>query len=100
TVREHFSFVYSLGHRNAHCRCVRAAASQISKNSAIASDAESRGATHRKARCPTMKKPLQPAVLERRLVCDGAMGTQLMLAALEQGNCGEMWNVTHPERVL
>jgi 5-methyltetrahydrofolate--homocysteine methyltransferase len=47
-----------------------------------------------------MKKPLQEAVLERRLVCDGAMGTQLMLAGLEQGNCGEMWNVTHPERVL
>ena len=47
-----------------------------------------------------MKKPLQEAVLERRLVCDGAMGTQLMLAGLEQGNCGEMWNITHPERVL
>jgi 5-methyltetrahydrofolate--homocysteine methyltransferase len=47
-----------------------------------------------------MKKLLQEAVLERRLVCDGAMGTQLMLAGLEQGNCGEMWNVTHPERVL
>jgi len=47
-----------------------------------------------------MKKPLCEAVLERRLVCDGAMGTQLMLAGLEQGNCGEMWNVTHPERVL
>jgi 5-methyltetrahydrofolate--homocysteine methyltransferase len=47
-----------------------------------------------------MKKPLREAVLERRLVCDGAMGTQLMLAGLEQGNCGEMWNVTHPERVL
>jgi 5-methyltetrahydrofolate--homocysteine methyltransferase len=47
-----------------------------------------------------MKKPLQEAVLERRFVCDGAMGTQLMLAGLEQGNCGEMWNVTHPERVL
>jgi 5-methyltetrahydrofolate--homocysteine methyltransferase len=47
-----------------------------------------------------MNKPLREAVLERRLVCDGAMGTQLMLAGLEQGNCGEMWNVTHPERVL
>jgi 5-methyltetrahydrofolate--homocysteine methyltransferase len=47
-----------------------------------------------------MKKPFQEAVLERRLVCDGAMGTQLMLAGLEQGNCGEMWNVTHPDRVL
>jgi 5-methyltetrahydrofolate--homocysteine methyltransferase len=47
-----------------------------------------------------MKKRLREDVLERRLVCDGAMGTQLMLAGLEQGNCGEMWNVTHPERVL
>lgn len=28
------------------------------------------------------------------------MGTQLMLAGLEQGNCGEEWNVAHPERVL
>src|SRR3954465_13010595 len=47
-----------------------------------------------------MKKALREAVLERRLVCDGAMGTQLMLAGLEQGNCGEMWNLIHPERVL
>lgn len=36
----------------------------------------------------------------RRLVGDGAMGTQLMLAGLEQGSCGEAWNLTHPERVL
>ena len=28
------------------------------------------------------------------------MGTQLMLAGLEQGNCGEAWNLAHPERVL
>ena len=48
----------------------------------------------------TMKKLLQEAILERPLLCDGAMGTQLMLAGLEQGNCGEAWNLTHPERVL
>lgn len=36
----------------------------------------------------------------RQLVGDGAMGTQLMLAGLEQGSCGEAWNLTHPERVL
>ena len=36
----------------------------------------------------------------RPLLGDGAMGTQLMLAGLEQGNCGEAWNLTHPERVL
>ena len=28
------------------------------------------------------------------------MGTQLMLAGLEQGGCGEAWNLTRPERVL
>jgi 5-methyltetrahydrofolate--homocysteine methyltransferase len=28
------------------------------------------------------------------------MGTQLMIAGLEQGNCGEAWNLTQPERVL
>jgi len=46
------------------------------------------------------KKPLQEMVRERRLVGDGAMGTQLMLSGLEQGSCGEAWNLTHPERVL
>jgi 5-methyltetrahydrofolate--homocysteine methyltransferase len=28
------------------------------------------------------------------------MGTQLMFAGLEQGNCGELWNLTQPEKVL
>lgn len=46
----------------------------------------------------------QPTLLEaiasRRLVCDGGMGTQLMLAGLEQGASGEAWNLSHPERVL
>jgi 5-methyltetrahydrofolate--homocysteine methyltransferase len=46
------------------------------------------------------KKLLQDAIRERPLLGDGAMGTQLMLAGLEQGNCGEAWNLTHPERVL
>jgi 5-methyltetrahydrofolate--homocysteine methyltransferase len=46
------------------------------------------------------KKLLHEVVRERRLVGDGAMGTQLMLAGLEQGSCGEAWNLTHPDRVL
>jgi len=46
-------------------------------------------------------KPLLHEMAKRRpLLADGAMGTQLMLAGLEQGNCGEEWNLTHPERVL
>ena len=47
-----------------------------------------------------MRKLLHEAILERPLLGDGAMGTQLMIAGLEQGNCGEAWNLTHPERVL
>src|SRR3954470_22126083 len=47
-----------------------------------------------------MRKPLLEALAERPLIGDGAMGTQLMLAGLEQGNCGEAWNLTHPEKVL
>lgn len=47
-----------------------------------------------------MKKTLQQAIQERPLLGDGAMGTQLMFAGLEQGGCGEAWNLTHPERVL
>src|SRR3974390_567740 len=47
-----------------------------------------------------MAIPIKAALEKRRLVCDGAMGTQLMLAGLEQGSCGEMWNLSHPERVL
>ena len=39
-------------------------------------------------------------IRERTLLGDGAMGTQLMIAGLVQGNCGEEWNLTHPERVL
>ncbi len=47
-----------------------------------------------------MKKRLQDAARERPILGDGAMGTQLMLAGLEQGSCGEAWNLDHPERVL
>jgi 5-methyltetrahydrofolate--homocysteine methyltransferase len=47
-----------------------------------------------------MKERLQDMIRSRPLLGDGAMGTQLVLAGLEQGNCGEAWNLTHPERVL
>jgi 5-methyltetrahydrofolate--homocysteine methyltransferase len=47
-----------------------------------------------------MRKSLLEAIKERPLLGDGAMGTQLMLAGLVQGNCGEEWNLTHPEKVL
>ncbi|HUZ06167.1 MAG TPA: homocysteine S-methyltransferase family protein [Candidatus Paceibacterota bacterium] len=47
-----------------------------------------------------MNQSLLETLRERRLVCDGAMGTQLMLAGLANGDCGEAWNLAHPERVL
>ncbi|HEV2134887.1 MAG TPA: homocysteine S-methyltransferase family protein [Terracidiphilus sp.] len=48
----------------------------------------------------TTKKLLQEAALVHPMLGDGAMGTQLMLAGLAQGNCGEEWNLSHPEKVL
>lgn len=48
----------------------------------------------------TRNRRLQDAARARPLLGDGAMGTQLMLAGLEQGNCGEEWNLTQPARVL
>jgi 5-methyltetrahydrofolate--homocysteine methyltransferase len=47
-----------------------------------------------------VKKPLLEAMKDRPLLADGAMGTQLMHAGLEQGACGEAWNLTQPEKVL
>jgi 5-methyltetrahydrofolate--homocysteine methyltransferase len=47
-----------------------------------------------------VKTRLLDALAKRPLLGDGAMGTQLMMAGLAQGNCGEAWNLTHPERVL
>jgi 5-methyltetrahydrofolate--homocysteine methyltransferase len=47
-----------------------------------------------------VRQRLLDAIREHPLLCDGAMGTQLMVAGLEQGNCGEAWNLIHPERVL
>lgn len=47
-----------------------------------------------------MNSPLLETLSARRLVCDGAMGTQLMLAGLESGACGELWNCASASRVL
>jgi 5-methyltetrahydrofolate--homocysteine methyltransferase len=46
------------------------------------------------------KTRILDALADHPLLGDGAMGTQLMIAGLEQGNCGEAWNLTHPEKVL
>jgi 5-methyltetrahydrofolate--homocysteine methyltransferase len=47
-----------------------------------------------------MSNRLLEELKKRTLLGDGAMGTQLQLAGLEPGGCGEAWNLSHPERVL
>ena len=47
-----------------------------------------------------MRTALLEAIKTRPLLGDGAMGTQLMLAGLEQGGCGEQWNLSNPDKVL
>jgi 5-methyltetrahydrofolate--homocysteine methyltransferase len=48
-----------------------------------------------------VSRPALLAALEQRvLLGDGAMGTQLQLAGLPSGGCGEAWNLDQPERVL
>ena len=39
------------------------------------------------------------AIAHGPLRADGAMGTQLQLAGLEPGDCGDVWNLDHPARV-
>jgi methionine synthase I (cobalamin-dependent) len=46
------------------------------------------------------KEPLLEAIRKRRLFGDDPMGTELMLAGLEQGGCGEAWNLTQPDGML
>lgn len=38
-------------------------------------------------------------LIKRPLVCDGAMGTQLLARGLCGGECGMLWNVEQPEKV-
>ncbi len=47
-----------------------------------------------------MASRLMDAISKRVLLGDGAMGTQLQLAGLLLGGCGEIWNTKYPERVL
>src|SRR5215831_3117334 len=35
----------------------------------------------------------------RVLLMDGAMGTELQRAGIGEGECYELWNLTHPEKV-
>lgn len=46
-----------------------------------------------------LRSKLMEALEARVLLGDGAMGTQLQLAGLEPGGCGEAWNLAQPDRV-
>jgi 5-methyltetrahydrofolate--homocysteine methyltransferase len=43
---------------------------------------------------------LQALNANKVLLMDGAMGTQLQRAGIQQGECFELWNLTHPNSVL
>lgn len=45
------------------------------------------------------REDLLEALGKRPLVCDGAMGTQLIARGLAPGTCGEKWNIDRPEDV-
>jgi 5-methyltetrahydrofolate--homocysteine methyltransferase len=45
------------------------------------------------------KAELLAELKKRSLLCDGAMGTQLMARGLPAGACGEQWNVEEPDAV-
>jgi 5-methyltetrahydrofolate--homocysteine methyltransferase len=46
-----------------------------------------------------MSRFLEALRSSRVLLMDGATGTELQRAGLQPGECGELWNLTHPERV-
>ncbi len=46
-----------------------------------------------------MREPLLETLKKRVLLGDGGMGTQLQEAGLKTGQCGELWNVEHPDWV-
>jgi len=49
---------------------------------------------------PHRNEDFLAALKSRTLLGDGAMGTQLQLAGLEPGGCGEAWNLEQPAKVL
>ncbi|MDK1024144.1 MAG: homocysteine S-methyltransferase family protein [Gammaproteobacteria bacterium] len=46
-----------------------------------------------------MQRLLLDVIKKRTLLSDGAMGTQLQAEGLESGDCGDYWNLSHPEKV-
>src|SRR5205807_6479451 len=55
------------------------------------------GVAAKRAHC--MSRFLEALHSGRVLLMDGAMGTELQRAGLKEGERGELWNLTHPDRV-
>src|SRR5437588_2178808 len=48
----------------------------------------------------SMSRFLDALYSGRVLLMDGAMGTELQRAGLRADECGELWNLTHPDKIL
>src|SRR5437660_11197264 len=48
---------------------------------------------------PDMSRLREAFQSGRVLLMDGAMGTELQRAGLKPGECGELWNLTRPDKV-
>lgn len=47
-----------------------------------------------------MHATLEQLLTDKPVITDGAWGTQLQLLGLQSGECPDLWNLLHPERVL
>lgn len=47
-----------------------------------------------------MRSPLFEVIGKKILLGDGAMGTMLQSAGLKSGECGELWNIEAPDKVI
>ncbi len=46
-----------------------------------------------------MRNNLLDEIKKRILICDGAIGSQLVARGLKPGECPDQWNITHPEKI-
>jgi 5-methyltetrahydrofolate--homocysteine methyltransferase len=47
-----------------------------------------------------MPRELLNILKDKILLCDGAWGTQLQSMGLKSGDCPELWNLIHPEKIF
>jgi len=74
--------------------CLRSRASAKSFDFLLAKDEISKQNNN-----STMTRDLLSELGKRPMLCDGAMGTQLLIAGLGPGECGMLWNADAPAKV-